>query len=220
DTVMTLALADAFLRGGDIAAAYRRFHDWYPQAGYGALFDAWAKDPARGPYGSYGNGAAMRVSPVIAVARSRDEALTLAVDSAAPTHNHPEGIKGAQAIALAGIMAREGAAKPDIMAEVATLSGYDLTFTLDEIRASYRFDATCPGSVPQALVAFREGRDFEDTIRRAVSIGGDSDTIACMAGAIAGPFFGVPADITRQTRARLDRRLTTVLERFEARFPG
>ena len=218
DTVMTLALADALLHGRDIAASYRRFCGWYPKVGYGFMFKAWATDPARGAYGSFGNGSAMRVSPVIAVAKTRDEALELAADSAAPTHDHPEGIKGAQAVALGGFLAREGAAKADILAEVTALTGYDLGFDLDDIRAEYAFDATCQGSVPQALVAFREGQDFEDTIRRAISIGGDSDTIACMAGAIAGPFFGLPEGIATQTRARLDDRLRGVLELFAKAF--
>ncbi len=124
-------------------------------------------------------------------------------------------------IALAGFMARHGASKEAILHEVTDLSGYDLDFDLDDIRDSYRFDATCQGSVPQALVAFREGTDFEGTIRRAISIGGgDSDTIACMAGAIAGPFFGVPPEIDAQVRARLDSRLSGgILANFEARFP-
>ena len=219
DTVMTLALAEAVMNGRDIAENYRRFCSWYPKAGYGDMFKAWAMDPTRGPYESYGNGAPMRVSPVVALATSRDEALNLATESAAPTHNHSEGIKGAQVIALAGFMAREGASKDDILAEAAKLSGYDLAFDLDDIRDHYTFDATCQGSVPQALVAFREGTDFEDTIRRAISIGGDSDTIACMAGTIAGPFFGVPTEIDRQARARLDSRLSGILSNFETRFP-
>jgi ADP-ribosylglycohydrolase len=219
DTVMTLALAEALLNKRDFAENYRRFCGWYPKAGYGFMFKAWATDPTRGPYESYGNGAPMRVSPVVAVAANRDEALRLAADSAAPTHNHPEGIKGAQVIAQAGFMAREGASKDDILAQAVTLSGYDLGFDLDGIRDGYAFDATCQGSVPQTLVAFREGLDFEDTIRRAISIGGDSDTIACMAGTIAGPFFGVPTEIDSQTRAHLDSRLAGVLSNFEARFP-
>ena len=219
DTVMTLALAEALLNGRDIAENYRRFCGWYLKAGYGFMFKAWAMDPTRGPYESYGNGAPMRVSPVVAVASNRDEALNLATESAAPTHNHPEGIKGAQVIALAGFMAREGAGKDDILAEAFALSGYDLAFDLDDIRDDYAFDATCQGSVPQALVAFREGKDFEDTIRRAISIGGDSDTIACMAGTIAGPFFGVPPEIVIQTRAHLDDPLTGILSNFETRFP-
>ena len=219
DTVMTLALAEALMNGRGIAENYRRFCGWYPKAGYGFMFKAWAMDPTRGPYESYGNGAPMRVSPVVVVASNREEALSLATESAAPTHNHPEGIKGAQVIAQAGFMARKGASKDDILAEAVALSGYDLGFHLDDIRDHYAFDATCQGSVPQALVAFREGQDFEDTIRRAISIGGDSNTIACMAGTIAGPFFGVPPQIDRQTRARLDGRLAGILTNFETRFP-
>lgn len=218
DSVLTLALADALLHGRDIAASFRRYYALYPHAGYGAMFHDWAMSPGMGPYGSFGNGSAMRVSPVAWAFDDETAVLDAARDSAAVSHDHPEGIKGAQAIALAAFLARKGTGKDGILEPVAARTGYDLGFSLDEIRPRYRFDATCQGSVPQALVAFREGRDFEDTIRRAVSIGGDSDTIACMAGAVAGAHFGVPGEIDAETRARLDERLNGVLAAFEARF--
>ena len=218
DSVLTLALADALMHTRDIAGTFRRYHALYPGAGYGAMFHDWAMTPGMGPYNSFGNGSAMRVS---AVAWAHDEGrdvLVAARASAAVTHNHPEGVKGAEAIALATLLARQGRSKDEILVAVTGHSGYDLDFTLDEIRPRYRFDPTCQGSVPQALVAFREGADFEDTIRRAISIGGDSDTIACMAGAVAGAFHGVPEDIDAEVRARLDEHLRSVLAEFEARY--
>ncbi|MEM1387055.1 MAG: ADP-ribosylglycohydrolase family protein [Pseudomonadota bacterium] len=218
DTVLTLALADAYLHERDVAACFRRFCAWYPRAGYGALFKSWAADPAAPPYNSFGNGAAMRVSAAAYVARSREAVLQLARDSAAVTHNHSEGIKGAEAIALATFLARSGASKAEVMTSVADYTGYDLGFSLADIRDGYFFDATCQGSVPQALVAFREGEDFEDVLRGAISIGGDSDTIACMAGSVAGAFYPIPAAIDREARGRLDERLTGVLALFEGRF--
>ena len=218
DSVLTIALADALLNGRDIAATFRRYYALYPHAGYGAMFHDWAMSPGMGAYGSFGNGSAMRVSPVAWAFDERDAVLDAARDSAAVSHDHPEGIKGAQAIALGAFLARKGTGRDEILDAVTAHTGYDLGFTLDEIRPRYRFDATCQGSVPQALVAFREGRDFEDTIRRAISIGGDSDTIACMAGAVAGAFHGVPGEIDAEVRARLDDRLRGVLEAFEARY--
>ncbi len=218
DSVLTLALADALLNGHDIADTFRRYYALYPDAGYGAMFHDWATTPDMGPYNSFGNGSAMRVSPVAWAFDEAKKVLDAAHASAAVTHDHPEGIKGAEAIALATLLARQGRSKDETLVAVTERSGYDLDFTLDAIRPHYRFDPTCQGSVPQALVAFREGTDFEDTVRRAISIGGDSDTIACMAGAVAGAFHGVPAEIDREVRARLDERLNGVLAAFEARY--
>lgn len=218
DSVMTLALADALLHGRDIAANFRRFYQWYPRAGYGNLFKHWASSPEAPAYNSYGNGSAMRVAACAAAHESREVVLACARKSAAVTHNHPEGIKGAEAIALGAFLARKEYSKADILAEIVAYSGYDLGFSLADIRAGYFFDATCQGSVPQALVAFREGADFEDVIRCAVSIGGDTDTIACMAGAIAGAHYGVPMAIAKGVRGRLDERLSGVLALYEARF--
>ena len=218
DTVMSLALADTLLHGRDIAENFRRFYRWYPRAGYGTLFKHWASTPNAPAYHSFGNGSAMRVAGCAYANESRETVLACARASAAVTHNHPEGIKGAEAIALGVFLAREGRAKAEILAEVQAHTGYELGFTLDSIRASYSFDATCQGSVPQALVAFREGQDFEDVIRCAVSIGGDSDTIACMAGAIAGAHYGVPQAIALEVQGRLDERLSGVLALFENQF--
>ncbi len=220
DTVLTLAVAEALLLGVDYASTYRRFALAYPYAGYGGMFVQWASDPETGPYESYGNGAAMRVSPIGHAFETEEDVLDAALESADPTHNHPESYRGAQAIALAVFLARKGHSKADILARVEAHSGYDLNFTLDEIRDSYSFDVSCQGSVPQALVAFREGTDFEDAIRGAISIGGDSDTIACMTGAIAEAHFGgVPPAIEREVRARLDAPLLSLLDTFREAFP-
>ncbi len=218
DSVLTLALADALMNGANIAATFRRYYARYPGAGYGAMFHEWAMSPGMGPYNSFGNGSAMRVSAVAWAHDDEAAVLDAARASAAVSHDHPEGIKGAEAIALATFLARNRLTKDGILASVVERTGYDLGFSLDAIRPHYRFDPTCQGSVPQALVAFREGADFEDTIRRAVSIGGDSDTIACMAGAVAGACHGVPAEIDRAVRARLDDHLNGILSAFEARF--
>ena len=220
DTVMALAVADALIHGRDFAANLRRFCLWYPRAGYGAMFKAWALDDTRGPYQSFGNGSAMRVTAVAHAFETADEVLAAAMASAAVSHDHPEGIKGAQSVALAALRARQGWDGPDILEEVTDRFGYDLGFDLDDIRATYSFDATCQGSVPQAFVAFREARDFEHCLRLAVSIGGDSDTIACMAGSMAGPYFGAPAAIIAEVQGRLDDRLRGVLALFMQRYPS
>ncbi len=218
DTVMTVAVADALLHGRDHAENMRRWFAHYPKAGYGHMFRAWAADPGMGPYGSFGNGSAMRVSPVAWAFETEPEVLAAARATAEVSHDHPEGVKGAEAIALATFLARRGVEKTELLARVAVHTGYDLGFTLDAIRWEYVFDATCQGSVPQALVAVREGEDFESTIRRAISIGGDSDTIAAMAGAVAEALYGVPEAIETEVRKRLDTRLGGVLDLFRERY--
>ncbi len=219
DSVLTVAVADCILHGRDYAGAFRQFHGWYPEAGYGFMFSQWARTPDLGPYGSYGNGSAMRVGPVAWAFETLDDVLSEAAATAAVTHNHAEGIKGAQAIAMATFLARKGKRREDILSAIIDRFGHDLEFTLDGIRADYQFDATCQGSVPQALVAFRESEDFEDAIRSAISIGGDSDTIACMTGSISAAYYGsVPCHIDRQVRDRLDDRLNGIVESFEQRF--
>lgn len=160
-------------------------------AGYGSSFIQWVDGESMEPYNSYGNGSAMRVSPVAWFFNTRDEVLKAAEESASVTHNHPEGIKGAQAIALAIFLARTGKSKTIIKNSIVNLFGYDLERTLDEIRPTYEFSATCQLTVPESIIAFLESTDFEDCIRRAISIGGDSDTIACMAGGIAEAFYGL-----------------------------
>lgn len=218
DSVLTAAVADCVLHGRDYADAYRAFYAWYPRAGFGFLFANWARSPREAAYGSYGNGAAMRVSPIAWAFETLEEVLSEAARSAAATHNSAEGIKGAQAIAMATYLARQGKTKSAILSAVVDRFRYDLDFTLDGIRSDYAFDATCQGTVPQALVAFRDSGDFEDAVRSAISIGGDSDTIACMAGSVAAAFHGgVPEDIDAAVRARLDERLNGILDLFERR---
>lgn len=192
DTAMTVAVANALLISGaegrsfrqTVVEQMRRIGREYPHAGYGGRFSGWLVSAAPKPYYSFGNGSAMRVSPCGLIAVTLDEALSLAEASADVTHNHPEGIKGAKAAAAAVFLAKSGCDKSEIR-EYITRNYYNLAFTLDEIRPTYKFDETCQGSVPQALEAFFEAESYEETIRAAVSIGGDSDTIAAIAGGVA-----------------------------------
>ncbi|HEX8904586.1 MAG TPA: ADP-ribosylglycohydrolase family protein, partial [Longimicrobiaceae bacterium] len=190
DTVLTVATADAILRGGDYAAAYRAWGNRHPRAGYGGAFRSWLTVPGAGPYNSWGNGSAMRVSPVGWAFDSEDEVLREAARSAAVTHDHPEGIKGAQAVALALFLARGGATKEEIRREIAARFGYDLSRTVEGIRPGYGFHVSCMKSVPEALVAFLDSDDAEHAIRLAVSLGGDADTQAAIAGSVAEAFYG------------------------------
>ncbi len=183
------------------------------------MFRQWIRDPEMGPYNSWGNGSAMRVSPVGFAFDSVKEVLHEAKKNAEVTHNHPEGVKGAQATALAVFMARKGAEKDDIRREIAERFGYDMDRTVEQIRPGYLFNESCQGTVPEAIIAFLEGNDFEDAIRKAVSIGGDSDTVACIAGAVAHAFFGeVPEDITEVVRKILPRDLLIILDRFNKKY--
>ena len=216
DTVLTVATAEALLGDGNYAAAYRRYGCAYPNAGYGGSFYRWLLSDDAGPYNSWGNGAAMRVSPVGFALNSVDAVLAEAARSAAVTHDHPEGIKGAQATALAVFLARSDADKEIIKAEIAGRFGYDLTRCLNAIRPGYRFDVSCQGSVPESLIAFLESADYESAVRNAISLGGDADTMACIAGGIAHAFYGsVPEPIAGEVRTRLPDGLLDVLDRFE-----
>ncbi len=215
DTVLTVATADALMGDGDYAAAYRFWGDRYPMRGYGPMFHKWLGDPRRGPYGSLGNGSAMRVSPIGWAFETLEEVLAEAERSAAVTHNHPEGIAGAQATAAAVHMARIGATKDEIRNEISGRFGYNLDRTTASIRPDYQFDVTCRGSVPEALIAFLEAEDFEHTIRLAISLGGDADTQAAIAGSVAEAFFGgVPERIETEIDTVLDQPLLGVVERF------
>ena len=216
DTVLTVATAEALLGDGDYAAAYRRYGRAYPNAGYGGSFYRWLFSEGAGPYGSWGNGAAMRVSPVGLVLDSVDAVLAEAARSAAVTHDHPEGIKGAQTAALAVFLARAGTSKEMIKAEIHDRFSYDLARPLDAIRPGYRFDVSCQGSVPESLIAFLESADYESAVRNAISLGGDADTMACIAGGIAQAFYGsVPEPIAGEVRSRLPDGFLDVLDRFE-----
>ena len=191
DTVLTVATAEALLGDGDYAAAYRRYGRAYPNAGYGGSFYRWLFSEGAGPYGSWGNGAAMRVSPVGFALDSVDAVLAEAARSAAVTHDHPEGIKGAQATALAVFLARAGADQGNHQGrDPGPLRLRSHTRPLDAIRPGYRFDVSCQGSVPESLIAFLESIDYESAVRNAISLGGDADTMACIAGGIAQAFYG------------------------------
>ena len=219
DTVLTVATADAILGGQGYAEAYRKYFQRYPYAGYGLSFIEWARHPARGPYGSWGNGSAMRVSPIAWAAESLDGLLPEAEASASVTHNHPEGIKGAQAVAMAVFLARSGESKEAIRSALEGRFNYELSQPLEAIRPGYHFDVSCQGSVPQAIRAFLEGVDFEDAIRLAISLGGDSDTQACIAGAIAEAFFkGIPMEIESAIFKHLDDELEQIVRSFRRRF--
>ena len=217
DTVMSVAVADALMNSVDMAASLRRNGRMFPQADYGSRFRAWLQDDSAADYGSYGNGSAMRASAAGWMAASLEEALDLARQSALPTHSHPEGIRGAQVVAGCICLLRQGADKPSIRQWVEDM-GYRLDFTLDDIRPAYTFDVTCQGSVPQAIVAFLEAEDFESAVRLAVSIGGDCDTIACIAGALAEARWGVPEGFVRHVAERLPAELYQPLAAFEARY--
>jgi len=224
DTVLTLAVAEVLLEGGagNPTAYVDRFHDWYetyPDAGFGDTFQRWARQRLTDPYNSWGNGSAMRVSPVAYAFDTLDEVLAEAEVSAAVTHSHPEGIRGAQAVAGAIFLARTGNSKAEIRAWLDLAIQYDLDTTVDKIRPTYYFDVSCQGSVPQAIVAFMDSVDFEDAVRKAISLGGDSDTIACITGSIAEAFYdGVPGKIVDFVTANLDQRMSLVVEEFRGNF--
>lgn len=191
----------------------------YPDAGYGGSFYVWLLGETDKAYGSFGNGSGMRVSPVAWAGNTIEEVRRLARWSAEITHDHPEGIKGAEAIASAVFLARTGKTKEEIR-EYIEENFYDLNFTLDEIRPFYSFDVTCQGSCPQAIMSFLEGEDFEDTVRNAVSLGGDCDTIGAMAGAIAEAYFGIPAEIEEEGLSYLDEYLTDIYFGYSAALYG
>ena len=225
DSVMTLAVARALLEaspdGSDLPGCAVRWMQVlgrnHPNAGYGGRFYRWLFQNRPTSYNSYGNGSAMRVSPVAWAAGSLEEALRLADAVTAVTHDHPDGLKGARATAACVYLARTGASREEIRDHVRA-HYYPLEKTLAEIKPGYRFDVTCQGSVPQAIQAFLEAESFEDAVRNAVSLGGDSDTQAAIAGSIAGPYFGIPGALREQALAFLPEDLRDILLAFEARF--
>ncbi len=219
DTVMTVATADCIINNREYAGVYREYGRRYPHAGYGSGFRRWLFSEASGPYNSYGNGSAMRVSPVGFAFPSMEEVMAEAKKSAEVTHNHPEGIKGAQAAAAAVYLARQGKSRGDIKEFIERTFSYDLDRRLDSIRKTYRFDPSCQGTVPEAIIAFLESGSFEEAVRNAVSLGGDSDTLACITGAVAEAFYRkIPPEITEEARKRLTPDLLDVVDRFAARY--
>jgi len=219
DTVLTIASAYSILENVDYGNAFKAFGQKYPHAGYGASFYQWIFSPHSGPYNSWGNGSAMRVSPIGFAFDSVDDVLREAGRNAAVTHNHPEGIKGAQATALAVFFARKGESKEYIRGEISARFAYNLGRALEEIRPGYRFDVSCPGSVPESIIAFLESHNFEDAVRKAVSLGGDSDTMACIAGGIAQAYYKeIPEIILKNVRERLPEEFLLILDKFCTRF--
>lgn len=220
ETVLTVAVAEHLLEDNDCTGAFHTWFGRYPGAGFGGSFVHWAFRRQREPYHSFGNGAAMRVAPIAYAFDTLEDVLLHARRNASITHDHEEGIAGAEVVAASVFLARTGHTKADIHDLAAGRFRYPLRRGLAEIRASHEFDSSCAGSIPPALTAFLESRNFEDAVRNAVSIGGDADTMASIAGAIAEAFYGgVPDGIATETLSRLDDRLRAVITRFVERYP-
>ena len=221
DTVLTVAVAQAILEGRPYQETIRERGRKYPRAGYGGTFIGWLFSDNPHPYNSWGNGSAMRVSPVGFAFEIEPDVLDQAEKSAEMTHNHPEGIKGAQAAALAVFMARKGRDKEDIRVAVTGQFGYDLKRTVDSIRPAYHFDVSCQGTVPEAIIAFLDSDSYEDALRNAISLGGDSDTLACITGGIAEAFYGgIPAEIEAFALSKLPADLKEIVRAFRKRYSG
>jgi len=220
DSVLTIAVADAILNRRGYGEVIREYGLRYPNAGYGGMFIHWLRTGG-GPYNSFGNGSAMRVSPVGWAFERVEDVLGEAEASAAVTHNHPEGIKGAQATALAIYLARTGASKEDIRREITGRFHYNLNRKLEDIRPEYEWSEICQTSVPESIIAFLESTDFEGAIRNAISLGGDADTMAAIAGSIAEAYYGgVPEHIAREVRLRVPGELWKVVEGFSGKWAG
>jgi ADP-ribosylglycohydrolase len=233
DTVMTIALADALLSKQTFrnpikdefesrttyTAKLKQYGHRYPDAGYGNMFNEWIKAGNPKPYKSYGNGSAMRVSPIGFAANTLQEVLKESKRSARVTHNHHEGIKGAQAVASAVFLANNGESKENIKLFIERKFKYNLNRKLDDIRPTYKFDSSCQGSVPEAIVSFLESVNFEDAIRKAISLGGDSDTIACITGGLAQAYYKkIPAEILNETLFRLDNGMKMIIKEFNKKY--
>lgn len=217
DSVMTVAVADWLLNGGDLVKVLQAYGNEYPcpMGGYGGCFSFWLGEADPKPYNSWGNGSAMRVSAVGWKFDTLEETLKVAEESAAVSHNHPEGIKGAQATAAAIFLARTGKSKQEIKNYIETTFHYNLNRTCDEIRPTYSFNESCQGTVPEAIIAFLDSRDFEDAVRLAVSLGGDSDTLACITGGIAEAYYGVPENIVEQVKDRIPVEFFEIIQKFK-----
>ena len=219
DTVLTVAVAHALLTGDNMADAIKSFAQKYHSLPYGGSFKRWMWSWENRPYNSFGNGSAMRVSPVGFAYETVDEVLAQAKRSAEVTHNHIEGIKGAQATALAIFLARHGEGKETIRKQIENRFNYDLQRTVENIRPTYRPDVSCQGSVPESIISFLDANDYETTVKNAISLGGDADTMACIAGAIAQAYYRkVPADIVIEVRKKLTRDLLTVVDQFNEKY--
>ena len=225
DSVMTIAVAEALMNTpgqddntikAELVRSMQRWGAKYPNAGYGGMFYRWLHKKNPEPYGSFGNGSAMRVSAAGWLCDTLEETRHMACLTAEVTHNHPEGIKGAEAAAAAIFMARTGRSKEEIKAYIVREFGYDLSRTCGEIRPNYHHVETCQQTVPEAITAFLEGTDFEDVIRTAVSLGGDCDTLTCIAGGMSEAFYGIPESMKEECRRRLFPDMLLVCDRFEA----
>lgn len=224
DSVMTIAVAEALMdtigKSDDEirASLVKSMQKWgkrYPNAGYGGMFYRWLCEKNPKPYGSFGNGAAMRVSSAGWLFGTLEETRHMARLTAEVTHNHSEGIKGAEATASAIFLARNRSSKEEIKKYIISEFGYDLSRTCDEIRPGYHHVETCQQTVPEAITAFMEGTDYEDVIRTAVSLGGDCDTLTCIAGGMAEAFYGIPAEMVNECRKRLPEDMLAVIDRFD-----
>ena len=225
DTVLTIAVAEALIEVGPDASkteiekklvSYIR--DWgrrYPNASYGSRFHYWLKEKNSKPYNSYENGSAMRVSAVGWLYTTLERTREVAIYTSEITHNHPEGIKGAEATASCIFLARMGARKEELKRYVEKEFGYNLNRTLEEIRPTFHMDESCQGTVPEAIIAFLESTDFEDAIRNAVLLGGDTDTLAAITGSIAEAYYGVPSCLKIECRNRVDKDILEVMEVFD-----
>jgi len=219
DSVLTIAVADCILTGASYVDKFHEYTRAYPDRLYGGGFMRWVESGNREPYNSWGNGSAMRVSPVGHAFDDADSVLAEARRSAEVTHNHPEGIKGAQATALSVFMARSGSSKDELRATVSSQFGYDLDRSIEGIRPDYEFNESCQGTVPEAIIAFLDSNDYESAIRLSISLGGDADTLACITGGIAAAFYGgVPEEIAGPALQLLDGPLREVVDSFCERF--
>jgi ADP-ribosylglycohydrolase len=219
DSVLTVALADAILNDCDYAVKLKEYYRRYPLTGYGSSFASWAESAQSKAYNSWGNGAAMRISPAGWAYPTLEETLIKAKGFTEVTHDHPEGIKGGCATAAAVFLARTGQSKAEIKQYIESTFGYDLDRTLDQIRPGYAFDISCQGTVPEAIIAFLESEGFEDAIRKAVSLGGDSDTLACITGGISQAFYGgVPEPISTRVLTYLDVPMVEIVNQFMAKY--
>ena len=215
DSVLTIAVADAILTGRPYLHAVHEFGRRYPRAGYGGSFIGWLHSENPKPYNSWGNGSAMRVSPVGFAFGTVEEVLEEAEKTAVISHNHPEGVRGAQATAVAVFLARTGHSKEAIREQISRRFDYDMNCTVTDIRPSYGFEISCQGTVPEAIVAFLDSTSYEDAVRNAISLGGDSDTLACITGGIANAFYGdVPDNIRIKVQETLTPDLWSVTEAF------
>lgn len=219
DSVLTVALADSILNGIPYQQKLREYYESYPDAGYGVMFHQWARSKNPQPYNSWGNGSAMRVSPVGWAYNDLETVLLKAKKSAEVTHNHPEGIKGAQATAALIFLARTNKSKNEIKAFVEKAFHYNLDLDIEDLRKNYRFNESCQETVPQAIYTFLVSDSFEDSIRKAIYIGGDSDTLAAINGSIAEAFYGgVPEEIKSEVYKKLDDRLLGIVNKFIDKF--